>query len=279
MQREDVPATDAIWRAAFGPLRAEDTTPPEPRTREDEALDLQHFHHLLGTDPHGANVAEVGGLVVGFEMALRRGGQFVLSRLGVSPKYQNRGIGRALLNVALSYASGSSEQYIWSSRDPRALHSYVREGFVLRPTLRISGRHQEQTIPSSIRELGEQGLSQVDAIDQELRGLTRRADIEFWLRAGARLLIDDGGGYLLFRGTRLTALGATSIPVAERLLRSVLCGYRGHPPIEVGWVTAEQQWAVHEATSCGATLEVHGAMMARDVEKLPVPYLPNALHG
>lgn len=279
MLHDDVQTADEIWRAAFASSNTDATEDSRTRSLEDAASNQSRLHYLIDSDPNGAFVAEHGDNVVGLCQSLRRNHRFVLARLAVSPAYQEQGLGRLLLTSAFSYAEGATEQYIWSSRDPRAMHSYVREGFTLRPTMQLTGRERLHTIPHSVRVATESEIDVADSVDAMMRGETRHEDLQFWLDGGGKLVLDDDGGYLVINRTRLTALCATSIPVAQRLLETVLSGYLEFPPLEVGWVVAEQQWAIESAARCGATLANYGAMLTRNVEILPVPYLPNALLG
>ncbi len=279
MHFDDVATVDEIWRSVFHPPGTTVDEPVEPRTAEAELADRSRFLHLLNTDPAGAAVAEIDGVTVGLCQSLRRGDQFVLSRLGVAPDFQGQGIGRKLLAFALSYGEETIEQYIWSSQDPRALHSYVREGFTLRPTVTLTGNARGGSVERHVIQMDEKGIEFADAIDLAVRGVSRRQDLQFWFASGANLVVDEEGGYLIFNKTRLTTLAATSIPVAKRLLTGALQGYGDLPPLEAGWVVAEQQWAIEAAASCGATISNYGAMMTRNVVELAVPYLPNALLG
>lgn len=279
MTRDDITDVVRVWHAAIDPLRATTSIPQPPPTPADIASERERFFHLMTSDPNGCFVAEDEGAIVGLSQSMRRGHLFVLSRLGVAPDHQDQGTGRMLLSRALEYGESASERYIWSSRDPRAMHSYVRAGFTLRPCVHITGCARTVQDVSTIHVAASTDIDALDAIDLSVRGVTRRQDLEHWFGLGATALIDDDGGYLLFDGTRLLTLCASAIPTASRLLERALCGFNGYPPLEVSWVCAEQQWAIETATACGASLGIQGAMMTKGVQRLPVPYLPNALLG
>src|SRR6059058_3993807 len=96
--------------------------------------------HLLETDPGGAWVAESAeGRVVGVALALLREGLWGLSLLAVEPALQGNGIGRRLLDAALSYADAARGAIILSSTDPKAMRRYARAGFALRPAVAAAG--------------------------------------------------------------------------------------------------------------------------------------------
>ncbi|HVB05241.1 MAG TPA: GNAT family N-acetyltransferase [Acidimicrobiales bacterium] len=274
MRDSDVEEADTLWRAAFAGLGE---GPPPERSDKERALDLSRFRHLLGTDPLGSAVAEVDGRVAGFCQAHRREKTFVLGMLGVHPDFQDRGIGKRLLERALSYGEGSTAQYIFSSMDPRALHRYVRAGFSLHPTVfatKRAGAPEGDELTAAPGSAGE--LAVVADIDRAVRGSARSEDVGFWLRAGQRLVLDEEGGYAVVSANRLTTLAARTEEVARRLLERVL---RSPGEIGLSWIAAEQQWAVETAATAGCTLVVRGAVMSRGVEALPAPYLPNGLFG
>lgn len=279
MTHDDVTSVDEVWRAAIVPLIASETTPARPRSHRDRQADLTRFHHLITMDPNGVFVATSGPEIVGICQSSRRTTSFLLSRLGVVPEYQERGIGRELFSMALAYANDADEQFIFTSRDPRAIHTYVREGFTLHPCIQLTGRARDVEIPRSIRLGSSDDIDLMDVMDQEMRGLSRREDLQLWFDLNTRVLIDDEGGYLLFEDNRLLTMIARSVEIAKRLLSCALGGAFVYPPIEVRWIVEEQQWAITAAVQSGASIAVHGAILTKNVEHFVVPYLPNASLG
>ena len=281
MLEADLLRADEVWARAFA-TSTEFPQRTEPLSLSELAQNLDRRRHLLTHDPEGSFVATSAGLVVGLAQGHRRGDTYGLAMLAVDPAFQDRGIGRALLDRALTYASGARAQYIFSSSDPRALHRYVQAGFFLHPTVRITPR-DDMARPTSaavrVSTNSEVDLDAVDAIDQAVRDTTRRPDVQFWLRNETQLLIHEAGGYAFLNPTRLVALGATSDEIAAELLHSVLGGYPDGVKRSLGWVVQDQQWAIVQATNDKATIEVHGAMMTRGLTVLPRPYLPNGLFG
>ncbi len=279
MVHDDVNIVDEVWRAALAPLMADRTTPVKPRTEREQRTDLARFHHLVSTDPMGAFVATENERIVGICQSSRRGSTFLLSRLGVTPDFQDRRIGRELLARALAYGDGCAEQYIFTSRDPRAIHTYLREGFELHPCIQLVGRPHSLDVAASIRLGSSSDLELIDSIDRSQRGVTRRADLSLWFELGADVFIDEDGGYLIFDGTRLLSLCARAEDVATRLLTAALGGAFGHPPLEAGWIVQEQRWAIDCAVASRASVAIRGAILTRYLERFAVPYLPNASLG
>lgn len=282
MQPSDIEGVDDIWQQAFGALRAASPNPSPPRTDEAEVTDRKRFAHLLRSDPEGCVVARLDGGLVGFAQSLVREGTFVLAMLGVQPEFQDRGVGAALLTRALGYSEGCRAQYIFSSTDPRALHRYVRAGFALHPTVAVTSRPAGGPVPAPglrLSQGGEEDVARVEEIDRAVRGSARRGDVEFWLSAGQRLVLDERGAYAVVGNGRLAALGATSETLAHSLLAALLHGYPDGEVLELSWIAAEQAWAIETAADCHAMLRVAGAIMTRGIRSLPVPYLPNGLFG
>src|SRR5206468_6710760 len=100
----------------------------------------RRISHFLTHDPDGSWVADADGRVVGVALALKRGGMWGLSLLVVDPAVQSKGVGRRLLDAALTYAEPDQPAVILSSRDPRAIHRYASAGFDLYPQMRASGK-------------------------------------------------------------------------------------------------------------------------------------------
>jgi hypothetical protein len=119
----------------------------------------------------------------------------------------------------------------------------------------------------------------VESIDRALRGSGRSIDVAFWLESGSTLLLHEDGGYAVLSSNRLTALGALEVPVAHELFGAVLSGHPDGVLRSASWIAGQQQWAIEEAAGRRATIEVHGSIMARGIERLPQPYLPNGLFG
>lgn len=278
MSVADIAAADELWQAAFDPPVGGELG--AQRTDADIERDRARIAHVLGTDPLGSVVARIDGRVVGFAQGIRRAHRFVLSRLGVHPASQDRKVGTRLLHAALAYGDSASEQYIFSSRDPRALHSYVREGFALHPAVRLAGHRHASAVTGSVRIAQASELPAIALLDEEVRGgSARMEDLRFWHELGAAFVLDEEDAYAVVLGDRLTTLGARDVVAARRLFSALLCGFGGLEPVSVGFVTAEQQWAIAAAAQCRATITPSGAVMSRNVAAMAREYLANPMLG
>jgi GNAT superfamily N-acetyltransferase len=111
----DVPAITAILEANDEPV----TWPDVPRA--------PYVEHLLTRPGLRLVVGELDGTVAGVAGSIEfgRADRRFLTDLYVDPGRQSRGLGSALLTAALD---GAVERMTFSSRDPRALASYIRHG-------------------------------------------------------------------------------------------------------------------------------------------------------
>jgi hypothetical protein len=74
-------------------------------------------------------------------------------------------------------------------------------------------------------------------------------------------------------------LAANSDDAARRLFSALLCHTHEGEPLDAGFITAHRQWAFAAAAEAKATIEIHGAVLTRNVRLEPTGYLPNALLG
>ncbi len=265
----DLPAAAEVAAAAFGRDLAEE------RAR---ARWHQRVGHALRTDPEGAFVAELDGRIIGVAQGLRRERLWCLSLLTVTPDAQSSGAGRALMARVLAYEAGSEAGLIVSSSDPRALRLYGRCGFSLRPAFRASGTVDRRALPRAdreIREGDESDLPGLEAISRELRGGPHTPELRYALRRGERLLLIPERGFAVAAPEQgVWLLAARDEAAAAALLWSALAhaDARAH----VGWITAEQGWAIDVALRAGLDLRPYGALCVRGAPGPLRPFLPSA---
>jgi GNAT superfamily N-acetyltransferase len=138
MTAADIDATGYIRKAAMEALDREqgrELWPWEPRT-------LPHFEHLLRTDPDGAWVVTIGGMVVGYSMGFTRGETWFLAQLFVQPEVHGKGVGQKALELAIDAGRrrGARVFSVVSSTSPVAQALYMRAGmFALGIGYRVRG--------------------------------------------------------------------------------------------------------------------------------------------
>jgi GNAT superfamily N-acetyltransferase len=283
MTEDDVPGAEEAWHQAFSTMRAAYHLPVEERTPEGAEHTRRRIAHLLATDPGGAWVAadQGTGEVIGLSQALRRGDLWVLSLLGVSPRGQNRGVGKALLDAALSYGGDCSRGMILSSRDPRAAHRYLKAGFAMHPSVVARGAPHGHPLPTcpDVRPGHEEDQGLVSDLDTRLRGGAHGPDLNHVLADGARLLVFPDHGYVVARAARPLFLAADSDEAAVQLLSAALASAEPGEVVEVNWITAHQQWALRTAVEAGMEVHPVGSVMLRGFEQPPPGYLPSGAFG
>lgn len=275
----DIPAADAIGWAALGVQ-----IPEEHRPKDDE-LRRRRAHlriaWLQQTDPGGALVAEAGGEVIGFILAIMREGLWGLSLFAMAPAHQGRGVGRKLLDAALAYGTGSHGAIILSSPDPRAMRRYARAGFALLPCVAAGGAVNRALLPGGLHSAPAE-LSAVaercDEVSRAVRGAAHGEDLGKLLAIGGELLVLGDDGFAVHRDGSPFLLAARDPLVAQDLLWSCLAAAPPGTSVHVDFVTAGNDWAVQAALSAGLALSLEGPVFVRgDVGPL-APYLPNGAY-
>lgn len=284
MEGEDVLPCEALWQHSFAALRLAYALPGSSPTEADRARLRRRIEYLRGTDPDGAWVAEDDGVVVGLAQATVREDLWVLSLLGVAVSSQSIGVGRALLERALTYGDRGGPGLIQSSRDPRALRRYVTAGFSLHPAVTAVGVVDQARLADvngtgpEVRRGGREDLGHVADLGRRLRGAAHGSDVEFLLGEGCELLVADRG-FALVGSARPVLLAATDDDTARALLLATLATGDEGAPVHVDWITASQQWAIRSCVELGLELHPEGGVMVRGAPGPMTPYLPSGAFG
>lgn len=279
MTSADVPVAERLSAEGFHELDLR-TAPrggpdPVPRPPERGAHWVARTRHLLRTDPGGSWVAEDDSGMLGFATSLNRELMWILATYVVRPDLQGRGLGKALLAVAMEHGRGCLRGMLSSSSDPRAVRRYRAAGFSLHPQMVLRGIVDRSAIPAlgKVRDGSAGDVDLMDSVDRQTRGAAHGPDHEV-LMSQLRFVVTDtstGSGYAYLdarRGPQL--LAATNRRTAARLLWECLAATGGE--IEVPHVTPANEWAVD--VGLAARLEVHtvGYLGLRNLRP-PAPYL------
>lgn len=281
MRPDDVPAANAGSFATFVELDTRLGQPVPDFTDAVRTRGEARMRHLLATDPDGAWVAEHDGQVAGVVMATRRGGQWFLSLLTVSPQLQAQGVGRRLLDAALQTYEGARGGFVLSSPDPRALRRYALAGFLPQPGYDCSGVVDRSALPGDLRvragDLSADGAL-VDSLVAELRGEPHGPDLQALAGLGVQVLVDaDDQGFALVTPQRVVNLGARTPQTAQRLLWAALAESSGE--CEVMFVGADQLWAVPVLLAARVALRPGTSSCRRGTLGPMTPYLPTGAYG
>jgi GNAT superfamily N-acetyltransferase len=235
--------------------------------------------HLLGSDPHGAFVAEFDGTVIGVAQAMRRERLWCLSLLTVHPAFQSFGAGGRLFERALAYADPADAGLILSSDDPRALRLYALAGFSLKPTFDASGEIDRAALPRPdprVREGGRADLDALAPISREIRGAAHTSEIEHALSFDGQLLLHTDRGFAVVTPEHCVwLLAARDEDAATALLWAALAQAEESERAVVRWITAGQQWAIEVLLRAGMRLGCYGALAVRGDPGPLRPFLPS----
>jgi len=286
MRPSDVSDVERLTGAAYHQLDVL-TRPgnwPAPRSR-DERTAAQWRERCLRSiqaDPGGCWVAENEDALVGVAISARRELMWILSGYAVAPSAQGTGLGSRLLDAALSYGAGCLRGMLASSVDPRAVRRYRLAGFTLHPTMLLWGPVDRALLPvvDFVREGSPTDRDLADSVDRLTRGAAHGPDHESLAALADMLVVDrpTGQGYAYVRpGGSVAALAATNLRTAQRLLWECLSRSTPGSPVEVGHLTAEQEWAVDVGMAARLELHQRGYLALRHMRP-PAPYLPSGYH-
>lgn len=281
MRPQDVSAVERLTDEGFYELDVRTHSPdrplPRPRTGGESAAWARRLEHVLRHDPGGCWVAEDSSGLVGAAAALKRELMWILATFVVRPGLQGRGVGRQLLEAALSYGAGCLRGMISASDDPRAARAYRLAGFTLHPTMELTGSVDRSLLPvvERVREGTPGDIDLMNSVDRQVREAAHGVDHEL-LTSLFRLIVVDrstGSGYAYVQpdgGSYL--LAATNRRTAAELLWESLAASRSGTPCRVAHVTAANEWAVDVGMAARLELRTSGYLAVRQM-KPPMPYL------
>jgi GNAT superfamily N-acetyltransferase len=257
----------------------------EPWPGEDEEARLQRsllrIRHLVGTDPGGAWVAEHEGEIVGVALALLREGVWGLSLLAVAEAHQGCGVGRELLAAAYAYGDGAARGHIvLSSERPAAMRSYARLGLELRPAVAAAGIVDRSRIPDldGVVEAGADGIGTADAIGRAVRGAGHGRDLAVALASGGRLFLLEDRAFGVVVSGDVMLLAGRDEEAATRVLWALFEASAPGATINIGFVTAGQDWAVRACLDAGLVLSPDGPVFTGGELGPLRPYLPSGAY-
>jgi Acetyltransferase (GNAT) family len=198
----DVPAMLEVFFHAVEDLDHQRGRPPQPRNAG--PLEM-HFGHLLLTDPDSCYIADDHGRVVAFGIVMRRGEEAFLSFLFVEPRWQNRHLGRAVLDACLAGAGEGirSLSTCAEANQPVSTGLYATLGMAPRtPLYLVRGNLSDDALPSLPVGVARRRLTATDVadVDRALMGYERPQDHALWARDRAGALYTDETGTALGYG-------------------------------------------------------------------------------
>lgn len=198
----DIPAMLEVFFHAVEDLDRLRGQPQRPRN----AAPLEmHFGHLLLSDPQSCYVADDGGWVIAFGMVMRRGTEAFLSFLFVEPRWQGRGMGRAVLDACIAGAGEGIARVSTcaEANQPVSTGLYAKLGMAPRtPLYFLRGSLAEEALPTLPGGVGRRPIDAdaVAQLDRALLGYVRPGDHAFWARERTGALFTDEDGAVLGYG-------------------------------------------------------------------------------
>lgn len=283
MTPEDVPACEAVWHAAWLDVRRRYHVaglPPPEVTPEMVARTQARLERFLTTDPDGSFVAVTDQRVIGFAEALVREDVWVLSLFGVAVDAQGQGVGRQLLEASLTFGDGRRGMIV-ASPDPRAARRYAAAGFTLHPAVTAWGRVDVSRLPDTdgVRPASSADYGWMGEVDRRCRGASHGVDFEAMADSGCRFLALGREGYVMIGVVGPRLLAAVDEDAAALLLAAALRAAPADEDVEVGWMTARQQWAMRVSLAAGLELHPVGPVCLRGFDDMPGPYLVSGTWG
>jgi GNAT superfamily N-acetyltransferase len=280
MRADDVAACEGLSAEAnAGPEQVVPGEEPSPISRPPVRASnwIIRTTHLLEHDPGGCWVAERDGLPVGFAVSFRRDLLWLLASYYVRPGLQGAGIGRPLLDAALSHSRGCLRAMFASSPDPRAFRRYRLAGFSMHPAMVLRGEVDRTQLPvvEHVREGTASDFDLMDSIDRQRREAAHGVDHPM-LASMFRLLVTDhssGSGYVyLDTDLQPCLVAATNRRTAERLLWEGLAASPPGATVTVRNVTQANEWAVDVGLAARLSVSTSGYLALRGMRP-PTPYL------
>lgn len=284
MRDDDVPLLERLSAEGFHELdtRTSQRAWPEPILRPARQVEpwIRRTRHFLLTDPGGCWVAEAAGETVGFATSYNRELMWLLASFVVRPRLQGAGVGRQLLAAALHHGRGCLRGMLAASDDPKAARRYRLAGFTLHPEMFLTGAVPRDVLPvvERVREGSAGDLDLMDSIDRRTRGAAHGPDHDLLLQT-YRLLVTDrttGSGYAYVDESGSPVLiAATQRRTATALMWEALAGSDPDTPVDVGHITAANEWAIDVGMAARMSLHQRGYLALRNMRP-PAPYLHHA---
>jgi hypothetical protein len=188
-------------------------------------------------------------------------------------------VGRRLLDATLGHGDGARGFVILSSEHPGAIRRYARAGLDLHPCVSASGIADRSRIPDAaqrVEDTGEDGIALADAIARGVRGAGHGRDLPVMLAHGARLLTFEDRAFAVVADVGVVPLlAARDNDAAATVLWGAIATCAPGTTLNVGFLTARQQWAVRTCVDAGLQLSPDGPVFLRGEVGPFAPYVPS----
>ncbi|MCW2781794.1 MAG: Ribosomal protein acetylase RimI [Marmoricola sp.] len=252
---------------------------PEPSVRGPARVRdwIRRSTHLIEGDAGGCWAAEIEGAMVGFATSFRRDLTWFLATYAVRPESQGVGIGKPLLEAALTHSHGCLRGMLSGSADPKAVRRYRQAGFTAHPQMFMRGTIDRDVLPivEHVRDGTAGDFDLMNSIDRRVRDAAHGRDHEL-LSSMHRLIVLDqnsGSGYAYVTPSGEPALlAATNRRTATRLLWEALAASEPDVEVTIPHLTPANEWALDVGFAARLSVYTNGYLALRGM-KPPTPYI------
>jgi ribosomal protein S18 acetylase RimI-like enzyme len=144
------------------------------------------FKHLLCTDPETFYCARQGDKLIGFAGAVIRGKQWYLAYLFVHPRYQDKGIGKRLLEKIWRRQKGMSHSLCTFAFNVQAVGIYSKFGMAplcSLPMLKAKPGKLKELFPTGLKIIDTHTKADIDWInrlEKKIRGYPHPQEWKYW---------------------------------------------------------------------------------------------------
>ncbi len=275
MAAADIDAAERLSDEAFTPMAEPGMS--TGRSPEHQAAWRVRAAHLLATDPAGCWVAERDGEMLGFATSFRRDVTWFLATYAVQPHLQGGGLGKALLDAALTHARACLRGMLSASRDPKAFRRYRHAGFTMHPQMYLHGSVDRSAIPvvEHVREGTEADFDLLDSLDRQRRDAAHGPDHEVLFAQNRLVVLDrpsESGYAYIAPGGMPAVVCASSRKAATSLLWEAVASSPPDADLTIPHVTAANEWAIDVGLAARLTVHTAGYLAVRGMRP-PAPYL------
>ena len=146
------------------------------------------IEHLFSQDKQTFWCAWAGNKIIGFTGALIRGKQWYLAFLFVHPRYQEKGVGRQLLERVWKDAAGISHSLSTFAYNMQAVGIYSRFGMApicALPIMELKLKKLKKPEPSELdvsAKPSKQDIEWINELEDKIRGYSHPQEWRFWLK-------------------------------------------------------------------------------------------------
>lgn len=195
---------------------------------------LYEVEHMYSTDKKTFWCAWAGKNIVGFAAALQRGKQWYLGFLFTHPKYQDKGVGRRLLEKVWREGPGMTHSLSTFAYNMQAVGIYGKFGMAPLCTLPVMEAKLDKLVllePSGLKarmELTNEDYAWINKLESKIRDYSHPQEWKFWRKfeMSQKYIFENKGkrvGYsMVYKGGGIAPAGAISNDYLTKVIAETL---------------------------------------------------------